>query len=318
MLPRVPCAFRRFWSVCRCSRRASVRPPRTIMVGVGRRERLPDRQRRLRWPDRRRHLRWRVPRRHFPPPCRSDRPWRRAPAPHRRRARPMAPAASARTWRHRRAGAPHMAAPRPEPHRAPLAAAAPGHGERPDAADAAPSDGRAAARRERAAVATGAEATRAQQREQRIQQRQHIEQQRQREMLSRQTAERQNRIDRLQQRVQTLQSQKPEGAARNASNNARCSAEPPAAARATRAANRSGAPAEAGPQPPAAISCAACGRRTRAVCRALPQHDGRQTRGPRRPPQRLGSPACLAARPSRGVCGVAWPRVLALRLFRHF
>ncbi|MET4327067.1 hypothetical protein ABIB80_002893 [Bradyrhizobium sp. i1.15.2] len=106
----------------------------------------------------------------------------------------------------------HVAAPRPEFHRAPPAPQRPAMGPRPTPHIAAPlrPSGPPAAR-ERLSRREQID-QRAQQHHLQIQQRQQVVQQRQREVLSRQTAERQTRIDRLQQRVQQLQSQKPEGA----------------------------------------------------------------------------------------------------------
>jgi hypothetical protein len=103
-----------------------------------------------------------------------------------------------------RQAAPHIAAPRPEFHRAPAAPQRPAMAPQPTPHIAAPSRPSAPVSSERL--------SRRERIEQRTQQHEQVVQQRQRETLSRQTAERQGRIDRLQQRVQQLQGQKPEGA----------------------------------------------------------------------------------------------------------
>jgi len=122
----------------------------------------------------------------------------------------MVPHAPPRIAAPSRPSAPHIAAPRPEIHRAapPQRPAMTRHPEprvaAPSSPGTSPAVGARPSRKEQIE-------TRAQHREQRIQQRQQIVQERQRDTLSRQSTERQTRIDRLQQRVQQLQSQKPEG-----------------------------------------------------------------------------------------------------------
>ena len=211
------------------------------------------------WPAQRRLRQWRDPprRRSVQLPRRSVQPWPRMRAP-----RIVAPS---------RPAAPHIAAPRPEIHRAapPQRPAMTRHPEPRIAAPSSPGTSPAASARPSRKEQIE---TRAQQREQRIQQRQQIVQERQRDMLSRQSTERQTRIDRLQQRVQQLQSQKPEGRRAQRAQERLLQTQNRLLQREQRMQQSDQARLQRlGPQPSAERSCRYAGRRPRAICRAVPQ-----------------------------------------------